>query len=293
MLTVPNIPIQSFEMSSSSRSNNTLNQPLNNIKENENTNNINKNNHNLIHNKSQRLQSTQNQQNQNQIQQQQQQQQQQENFSNENENLDPNKSYFSLEEVSKHTSPDDIWMIIYDKVYHVESFLYTHPGGAEVLFDCAGVDATEQFEDVSHSDDAVNMLEPYYVGEILPSDLNLLNDKKKLKRKKKRVPPINYNNKDNNINNIINNNNSNNNNNNNDNNNNNIQKFNKYSDKDITDYPKENNNNNMIINNNKSLNLKNSSFIQKYSSIFFSFIAILGLILYIYLQRKKWSDWIS
>ncbi|GMG19001.1 unnamed protein product [[Candida] boidinii] len=278
MLTVPNIPLQSFDMSSSSRSNGTLDQPLNNITENDNTNKIFINNYNSVH-KSQRLQNTHN------IQKNQQppppQQQQQLVNENENENLDPNKSYFSLEEVSKHTSPDDIWMIIYDKVYHVESFLYSHPGGAEVLFDCAGVDATEQFEDVSHSDDAVNMLEPYYVGEILPSDLNLLNDKKS-KRKKKRVPPINYNNKDNNnnnsTNNIINNNNDN-------NINPNIKKFNNYSDKDITDYSKENNN--------QSLNLKNFSFIQKYSSISFLCIAILGLILYIYLQRKKWSNWIS
>lgn len=61
-------------------------------------------------------------------------------------------------------------MIIYNKVYDVTDFCKDHPGGAEVMFDCGGVDATEAFEDVAHSDVAVQMLVPYYLGELHPSE---------------------------------------------------------------------------------------------------------------------------
>ncbi|KAJ1083779.1 hypothetical protein NDU88_003934 [Pleurodeles waltl] len=45
-----------------------------------------------------------------------------------------------------------------------------HPGGEEVLFEQAGGDATESFEDVGHSIDAREMLKQYFIGEVHPSD---------------------------------------------------------------------------------------------------------------------------
>ncbi|ODV93004.1 hypothetical protein PACTADRAFT_5467, partial [Pachysolen tannophilus NRRL Y-2460] len=39
-------------------------------------------------------------------------------------------------------------------------------GGAEVLFDCAGIDATSSFEDVGHSNDALDMLKGCLLGEL-------------------------------------------------------------------------------------------------------------------------------
>ncbi|ODV82841.1 hypothetical protein CANARDRAFT_184972, partial [[Candida] arabinofermentans NRRL YB-2248] len=75
-----------------------------------------------------------------------------------------NITKFTLEEVSKHTTRDDIWMIIHDKVYDVSKIVGSHAGGSEVLFDCAGVDATSSFDDVSHSDYAHEMLIPFFLG---------------------------------------------------------------------------------------------------------------------------------
>lgn len=69
-------------------------------------------------------------------------------------------------EVLKHSQPDDLWMIVFGKVYDATPLLAIHPGGAEVLIDCGGVDATDAFVDVGHSQDAVDMLEPYQVGVI-------------------------------------------------------------------------------------------------------------------------------
>ncbi|KAI5570071.1 hypothetical protein BDE02_11G000800 [Populus trichocarpa] len=41
-----------------------------------------------------------------------------------------------------------------------------HPGGDEVLLSSTGKDATNDFEDVGHSDDAREMMEKYVIGEV-------------------------------------------------------------------------------------------------------------------------------
>lgn len=69
-----------------------------------------------------------------------------------------------LLELRKHLAPNDLWMTIHGKVYDVTNFATEHPGGVEVLLDCGGVDATEMFDDVAHSDLAHEMLEPYFIG---------------------------------------------------------------------------------------------------------------------------------
>lgn len=74
---------------------------------------------------------------------------------------------YTKEDVKTHDQPSDLWMIIHNKVYDVTSFAKDHPGGVEVLFDCGGVDASEAFDDVAHSDDAVHMLEPLYIGDVM------------------------------------------------------------------------------------------------------------------------------
>ncbi|CDO51451.1 hypothetical protein DV451_002429 [Geotrichum candidum] len=75
-----------------------------------------------------------------------------------------------LAEIEKHTSRDDLWMVINGKVYDVTPFVDEHPGGEEVLVDCGGIDATTPFEDVGHSDDAVEALVPLYVGDADPEE---------------------------------------------------------------------------------------------------------------------------
>lgn len=41
-----------------------------------------------------------------------------------------------------------------------------HPGGDEVLLSATGKDATNDFEDVGHSDSAREMMGKYYIGEV-------------------------------------------------------------------------------------------------------------------------------
>ncbi|KAF6136218.1 hypothetical protein GIB67_001627 [Kingdonia uniflora] len=71
-----------------------------------------------------------------------------------------------FEDVSKHSQAKDCWLIISGKVYDVTSFMDDHPGGDEVLLAGTGKDATNDFEDVGHSDSAREMMEKYYIGEI-------------------------------------------------------------------------------------------------------------------------------
>ena len=63
-------------------------------------------------------------------------------------------------------------MSISGKVYDVSKYLDDHPGGEEVLFDAKRKDATEDFEDVGHSNQARATLKKYEIGELrLPSKL--------------------------------------------------------------------------------------------------------------------------
>jgi len=52
---------------------------------------------------------------------------------------------FTREEVAKHCTPDDAWIIIDGDVYDVTKFARLHPGGKQILVDYAGQDTTEDF----------------------------------------------------------------------------------------------------------------------------------------------------
>ncbi|XP_042457827.1 cytochrome b5-like, partial [Zingiber officinale] len=49
---------------------------------------------------------------------------------------------------------------------HVTSFLEDHPGGDEILLAATGKDATNDFDDIGHSNSARDMMAKYYIGQI-------------------------------------------------------------------------------------------------------------------------------
>merc|ERR1719272_1425716 len=66
---------------------------------------------------------------------------------------------FSEEEVAKHTTKDDCWVILDGKVLDVTNFLSEHPGGELAILTFAGKDATEEFNMI-HPPDVVGKYAP-------------------------------------------------------------------------------------------------------------------------------------
>lgn len=50
--------------------------------------------------------------------------------------------------VSQHRSEDSCWVILYGNVYDVTKFVPEHPGGAKIILQLAGQDATEEYDPI-------------------------------------------------------------------------------------------------------------------------------------------------
>ncbi|KAI9358049.1 cytochrome b5 [Pilaira anomala] len=73
---------------------------------------------------------------------------------------------YTQAQVEEHNTKGNLWMVIHNKVYDVSTFAEDHPGGEEAIYDEAGKDATESFEDIGHSDEARELLEQFYIGDL-------------------------------------------------------------------------------------------------------------------------------
>jgi sterol desaturase/sphingolipid hydroxylase (fatty acid hydroxylase superfamily) len=70
---------------------------------------------------------------------------------------------YTSDEVAKHTSKDDCWIILHGRVIDVTDWLPKHPGGQRVLLNFAGKDATETFNTIHQP----GVVEKYVSGAIL------------------------------------------------------------------------------------------------------------------------------
>lgn len=74
---------------------------------------------------------------------------------------------FTREEVNAHRSKDSCYVSLNTKVYDVTDFINDHPGGVDVILDCAGHDIDQILRDPAshtHSDMAYTVLEEFLVG---------------------------------------------------------------------------------------------------------------------------------
>ena len=67
-----------------------------------------------------------------------------------------------MEEVAKHTTEDDCWIVVNGDVLDATGFLDDHPGGKRAIMIYAGKDASEEFN-MLHEPDVVEKYAPEIV----------------------------------------------------------------------------------------------------------------------------------
>ncbi|KAI0386923.1 cytochrome b5-like heme/steroid binding domain-containing protein [Hypomontagnella monticulosa] len=72
----------------------------------------------------------------------------------------------TLDQLSGHNAREDLWIAVHGKVYDLTTFAEDHPGGIEVLKECAGTDATESYDYVGHTRGATRKMQQYLVGNL-------------------------------------------------------------------------------------------------------------------------------
>eukprot|EP01119_Soliformovum_irregulare_P015498 TRINITY_DN4364_c0_g1_i1.p1 TRINITY_DN4364_c0_g1~~TRINITY_DN4364_c0_g1_i1.p1 ORF type:complete len:138 (+),score=32.09 TRINITY_DN4364_c0_g1_i1:22-414(+) len=73
--------------------------------------------------------------------------------------------YITKEEVAKHNSRDDVWLIIDDKVYDVTKYVDEHLGGDAIL-NYAGGDSSIGFHGDQHPVKVKEVLWEFYIGDL-------------------------------------------------------------------------------------------------------------------------------
>ena len=77
----------------------------------------------------------------------------------------------TMEELAKHNSEDNCWLLINGNIYDVTEYAVEHPGGPTIYEGC-GIDSTELFKTrpmgsgTPHSEDAQNYLENFLLGPL-------------------------------------------------------------------------------------------------------------------------------
>ncbi|CUM66342.1 uncharacterized protein PRCAT00004005001 [Priceomyces carsonii] len=88
-----------------------------------------------------------------------------------------------IEEVQKHNTKKDCWVIIHGRAYDVSHFIDEHPGGSKVILKYAGKDATKEFDPIHPGDTLTKYLSPeHHKGEVTGME--------KLKKKKKKAANV-------------------------------------------------------------------------------------------------------
>ena len=75
---------------------------------------------------------------------------------------------YTWEEVKKHCTPEDAWIVYMNKVYDVSNW-HEHPGGA-VIYTHAGDDMTDIFA-AFHAPGSQNMMKKFLIGDLIPESV--------------------------------------------------------------------------------------------------------------------------
>ena len=84
-----------------------------------------------------------------------------------------NLATIPLSQLARHTGhrPDSrIWIAVHGSVYDVTDFCPMHPGGTSIIKSNAGVDCTESFDNLAHTNnpEVASLLTKYFIGQLTP-----------------------------------------------------------------------------------------------------------------------------
>jgi choline dehydrogenase len=74
---------------------------------------------------------------------------------------------FTREEVARHATADDCWIVIGDRVYDVSAWLQRHPGRPAPILALAGMDATAQFRHFHSKEVFAQYAGEFEIGEVV------------------------------------------------------------------------------------------------------------------------------
>lgn len=76
-----------------------------------------------------------------------------------------NEKNYSASDVAKHSTKNDCWLIVSNKVYDASKFLLSHPGGTQAIIEYCGNDATAAFKsNKKHDSEAQANLNSIFIG---------------------------------------------------------------------------------------------------------------------------------
>ncbi|ODM23030.1 hypothetical protein SI65_00619 [Aspergillus cristatus] len=85
----------------------------------------------------------------------------------------PATRLISTQEVARHNTPGDCWVVIDDQIWDVTFFSPHHPGGTDVIVRYAGQDATTAYNEVHSPSVITKSLSPaQLIGKLDPSSIN-------------------------------------------------------------------------------------------------------------------------
>ncbi len=82
----------------------------------------------------------------------------------------PKLGTFTMEEVSKHNSRNDCYLVINNNVYDVSSYIGYHPGGSKTITSHCGKEVTGIFASI-HSNRAWDLLKKYKIGVLISTNI--------------------------------------------------------------------------------------------------------------------------
>ena len=72
---------------------------------------------------------------------------------------------YTMDEVAKHKTKSDAWLVINGNVYDITKWIKKHPGGS-IIMNGAGKDATKMYEAIGHSANSKSILKTLKIGKL-------------------------------------------------------------------------------------------------------------------------------